>query len=545
MSQAVIQALSESLKTKVAPTLKSGESFASLAKLHRKGSELAVHELVLDVSIIANEFKNLLEAANIPATAADYSLMAKAYAMSVSRLARTLGPGIIQQGNRIIIDTGENNYGREYDLLSKALTADTGAVGYQAVKELIIKVLMRTDEKNGDIQAYGAEAVEETYRTQLATVGGFDIGHQQDASNIINTVGTIIFNKIHQIAPNIENPLIAKQLQLMQSELVQLSTRSDFMDAVSKEYGISTKELFDSIIDVTIGFTKRMAEGKIHAVLDIEPKLNADSIYKVAGKVRQLTFPQFTGVNMVLGASVEKLIANNLVNTITNASTAPLKDFILKLLSGTADVFSNTKESRQLSSSIRSQFKGLLEVEGSPSILKMMGDNIHSNFITGKNKNDSSNNIASSKKTKLPIFTSKNPGFKKQNLPKPSIKPLVLTKRKKVTSQNIGEKDQTNIINIVNLINMQLAETIRQNMGSPRLNYRTGRFANSAKVLPGTMDKDGALRLPYTYMKYPYQTFEPGFARGSTARDPKVVIGESIKELAIRLVLMKMRVVRV
>ena len=38
--------------------------------------------------------------------------------------------------------------------------------------------------------------------------------------------------------------------------------------------------------------------------------------------------------------------------------------------------------------------------------------------------------------------------------------------------------------------------------------------------------------IDYTYMKYPYQTFEPGFAQGSIKRDPRRIIGESVREIA-------------
>jgi hypothetical protein len=46
-------------------------------------------------------------------------------------------------------------------------------------------------------------------------------------------------------------------------------------------------------------------------------------------------------------------------------------------------------------------------------------------------------------------------------------------------------------------------------------------------------------------MKSPYQVFEPGFMRGSAQRDPKKLIGSSIRELAITLVQEKLRIVRV
>ena len=45
-------------------------------------------------------------------------------------------------------------------------------------------------------------------------------------------------------------------------------------------------------------------------------------------------------------------------------------------------------------------------------------------------------------------------------------------------------------------------------------------------------------------MKFPYQTFEPGFAQGSTYRDPRKIIGESIREIAQGIVGNKFLTVR-
>ena len=46
------------------------------------------------------------------------------------------------------------------------------------------------------------------------------------------------------------------------------------------------------------------------------------------------------------------------------------------------------------------------------------------------------------------------------------------------------------------------------------------------------MGPRGKTMIDYTYMKYPYQTFEPGFAQGSIKRDPRRIIGESVREIA-------------
>ena len=65
------------------------------------------------------------------------------------------------------------------------------------------------------------------------------------------------------------------------------------------------------------------------------------------------------------------------------------------------------------------------------------------------------------------------------------------------------------------------------------LNYRTGRFAGSAKVESMSQSRQGMITAFYSYMKNPYQTFEPGFRQGSPkTRDPKLLISQSIREIA-------------
>lgn len=99
-------------------------------------------------------------------------------------------------------------------------------------------------------------------------------------------------------------------------------------------------------------------------------------------------------------------------------------------------------------------------------------------------------------------------------------------------------------------INSDLAEQIAINMGDGDrkdiLNYRTGRFAESAEVLKITQGRTGMLTAFYTYMKYPYQTFEPGFKQGlPRSRNPRLLISKSIHQLAASKVANRMRAVLV
>ena len=102
---------------------------------------------------------------------------------------------------------------------------------------------------------------------------------------------------------------------------------------------------------------------------------------------------------------------------------------------------------------------------------------------------------------------------------------------------NVKVRTKSNGINsqplaLIQAFNAKLPDKIAANMKSPRLNYRTGRFADSVKVLDIQSTPQGFLSFGYTYQKNPYQTFEPGFAQGDPDRDPRKLIDRSMREIA-------------
>ena len=106
------------------------------------------------------------------------------------------------------------------------------------------------------------------------------------------------------------------------------------------------------------------------------------------------------------------------------------------------------------------------------------------------------------------------------------------------------------LANLQQLINDSLQNVISAKMGGGGatnvLNYRTGRFAASAKVERMSSSREGMITAFYTYMKNPYQTFEPGYRQGTIkSRDPKLLISESIREIAATRVANRMRAVSV
>jgi hypothetical protein len=104
------------------------------------------------------------------------------------------------------------------------------------------------------------------------------------------------------------------------------------------------------------------------------------------------------------------------------------------------------------------------------------------------------------------------------------------------------------LISLQQLMNSQLQDVISANMGSGTsrniLNYRTGRFASSARVEKLSASRQGMITAFYSYMKNPYATFSDGGKQSiPKSRDPKLLISKSIREIAQQLVSNKLRAV--
>ena len=103
---------------------------------------------------------------------------------------------------------------------------------------------------------------------------------------------------------------------------------------------------------------------------------------------------------------------------------------------------------------------------------------------------------------------------------------------------------ETSLAALMQIINKSLPRHLKGNMTPPALQYRglgnpsrpfAGPFNRGVRLTSLTEHKkvQGGLQVNYTYEKYPYQTFEPGFQKGSVFRDPRKLIEESIRDIMI------------
>ena len=114
-------------------------------------------------------------------------------------------------------------------------------------------------------------------------------------------------------------------------------------------------------------------------------------------------------------------------------------------------------------------------------------------------------------------------------------KPDKRRKKAKVAVRTSTQKNKGSnftLQTLIGVINEALPQTVEKNMRAPRLEKRTGRFANSTRITDIVRTREGFPSIGYTYQKNPYQTFEVGYRQGDAERDPRKLIDASVREIA-------------
>lgn len=207
-------------------------------------------------------------------------------------------------------------------------------------------------------------------------------------------------------------------------------------------------------------------------------------------------------------------------------------------------LYGTTTESSFKRDALKRLRKALLKVDKSKSLSKRPGSDTRidverkkvlktfdTNIKKRKNVKVKSDNFnlditASAKETKK--GTKRVKKVKPKNLQLGSLKGISGPKKSSAASN----------ISMLALINQKLPATVRNNMGAPALENRSGRFAASVRVTDISQTARGFPSIGYTYRKNPYQIFEQGAGKppwASTDRDPRKLIEKSIREIAAEL----------
>lgn len=168
----------------------------------------------------------------------------------------------------------------------------------------------------------------------------------------------------------------------------------------------------------------------------------------------------------------------------------------------------------------------LLNMEGSSTLKEKAAAVVTESFKGKKGVKVKSKPVQLKTKTK-----SKSKGAKTSASVALSAKRLKTKKKKSKAKTSAASQP----LAMVALLNKKLPNTVRKNMQNPQLVNRTGRFADSVKVVDVMPTPQGFPSFGYTYQKNPYQVFEEGAGAAPWAngeRDPRDLIDKSIREIA-------------
>lgn len=130
-------------------------------------------------------------------------------------------------------------------------------------------------------------------------------------------------------------------------------------------------------------------------------------------------------------------------------------------------------------------------------------------------------------------------GRKKNNIKKADSYSKKAAKGSTKKARNLKRKKVTPAmkpLHLIGLLNKELPNKVRENMGVPGLENRTGRFAQSARITDIAETRKGFPSIGYTYQRDPYQVFENGSSGpwSNGQRDPRTLIDRSIREIALQ-----------
>lgn len=215
--------------------------------------------------------------------------------------------------------------------------------------------------------------------------------------------------------------------------------------------------------------------------------------------------------------------------------------------------FTEGAAEQRLKTLMEAQVEKLIGTKGSPQMLDLIVESVQDIMVGNPKKKVSYTipltKIISTKSAKIDTSVI-NKKIKQDKAQVKKLKASVKAVPKFVKDTDTGGKDTLNLTNLQNLLNQRLHDQIRANMGTGSskniLNYRQGRFAQSAKVERMSESRQGMITAFYTYMKYPYATFSDGGRQQyPKSRDPKLLIAKSIREIAGTTVANRMRAVNV
>lgn len=352
----------------------------------------------------------------------------------------------------------------------------------------------------------------------------------------------------------------AKFNELLEESKTRAYTQSEINSAIANTFGDSSGNIPGTDVKVSKLLSgSRIASATASQLTSAQQRFEAGvaAVTDTAGKRgRDFESEQDRILASAMSASLARAVAR--VNKIDESGIsqdlkeeASIRGSVQGIRSLVTIEFSLTpRKGRSALGGVKTQVLNEIEKLAAPAIQATIRQAVNSNLdneikprITAKLKEL----LQSGKDTVSAIRASINERRSKLLASKTKSKVNIVTPNSKGTS---AKKLYSSIMTIRDMLDRSLRDTVAKNMGRPNakkagtLTYRTGRFASSVRATKVMPTRDGAISVFYTYMKFPYQTFEPGFVQGDKGLDPRRLIKDSIREVLAPLALKRLGVIR-
>ncbi|CAB4134520.1 hypothetical protein UFOVP273_139 [uncultured Caudovirales phage] len=346
---------------------------------------------------------------------------------------------------------------------------------------------------------------------------------------ITNLVNAILQLKPKELAEKYEKGHVVG----LNTELLRITAgRISAIDARSAAGAKDAKELILKELDKVIEYYKRLdfESANIQPAEDIAIYAALDKKISKTGKTKYLVELQTKDANQKSAGEVKDTIGSiRKLFTPGALSEKAMADVIDKLTKSVTD----PKFAQDLA-----------DLRSSPSMKDMIVDHI-ANTISGKPTDQSytvSKRVIATKPVPKPNLNNLRKVIKEEMAAASELR------NKLNTTPKLNSPTTLNILSLQAILAGRINQHVADNMGTGDsrdiLNLRTGRFADSVSVNRVTMSREGMISVYYSYMKYPYATFSQGGKQQyPRSRDPKLLISQSIREIASTIVTNRLRAV--
>ena len=320
---------------------------------------------------------------------------------------------------------------------------------------------------------------------------------------------------------------------------IQIDKRDNFR-LVQDAYRDRLEEFYSAFLEILQKpYIKR--ESNSQGEVNVGTAGQAFNLEHMKGKSNVQDFINSSIFNALKEVYNDKKVPEELEKELENFGFTSILTIIKDAEEGTIEIFLGSQILNSVESAKEKQIKQKLQKDLQAALLKLgglgelKGSDSLSSAYRKKVIKEISKPFKKLKNTKVitedikikessPVQQKKNVKAKKVNVS--GSRPLKKRKLK-------GEKGASSIpFELLGILNDRLPETLQKNMQSPALNYRTGRFAESVRVIDVLQTNKGYSSFGFTYQKSPYQTFEVGYRQGTLDRDPRKLIDRSIREIA-------------